>query len=132
MRVPASVIAGVLAALAVGTACFSEHQVDVTGLPTACQSIVASLNLPAGTVVVGIQNFAFAPASVAVAKGKPVTWVNCEPAGTVPHTATADDNSWTSPLLNPGQTYTRTFAASGTTGYHCSPHPFMKGTVVVQ
>jgi plastocyanin len=132
LRVPAGVAAGVLAALAVGTACFSEHRVDVTGLPAECQSLVSALSLPAGSVIVGIQNFGFTPASVSVAKGTTVTWVNCEGEPALGHTVTADDKSWTSPVFTRGKTYTRTFTASGTVGYHCEPHPFMKAAVVVQ
>ncbi|HTZ41834.1 MAG TPA: plastocyanin/azurin family copper-binding protein [Candidatus Omnitrophota bacterium] len=31
-----------------------------------------------------------------------------------------------------GGTYSHTFAAAGTYSYHCSIHPSMKGTIIVQ
>jgi plastocyanin len=36
------------------------------------------------------------------------------------------------PFLNPGATYTVTFAQGGTFAYHCTPHPFMVAKIVVQ
>ena len=96
-----------------------------------CQVPIAVID--SGHVVVAIRNFAFVPDSIAVPAGATVTWVNCEDAGTEPHTTTADDGTtWASPELAPGQRYTRTFPAAGTFPYHCEPHPFMQAKVVVQ
>ncbi|MGZ7188671.1 MAG: plastocyanin/azurin family copper-binding protein, partial [Halobacteriota archaeon] len=36
------------------------------------------------------------------------------------------------PLLNTGDTYTYQFNNSGSFPYHCSIHPYMKGTIVVE
>jgi plastocyanin len=38
---------------------------------------------------------------------------------------------FSSPLLGPGTTWSRTFDAVGSFSYHCHPHPSMTGTVVV-
>ena len=85
-----------------------------------------------GSTIVIIRDFAFTPAQVRVRPGTRVTWVNCGAVGSEAHTSTADANSWNSPLLAAGATYTREFAAAGAFAYHCQPHPGMKGTVTVE
>jgi plastocyanin len=78
------------------------------------------------SVVVTIRDFEYSPASVTIRPGATVVFVN---AGQIAHTATADDNSWDTGSIAPGQRARHTFGA-GTSAYHCTPHPFMKGTVV--
>ena len=80
-----------------------------------------------GTMV-SIENFAFNPPNISVAPGTTVTWVNND---TVPHTTTADDGTWDSETLQPGQSFSFTFSSAGTFPYHCEIHPFMTGTVTV-
>lgn len=70
----------------------------------------------------------YSPPTVTVNVGDTVTWVN---TGANPHTATADDGSWDTGLLEPGLSGSMTFSQPGTYTYHCIPHPWMKGTVVV-
>jgi hypothetical protein len=77
-------------------------------------------------VYVKIQDFGFHPASVAVAPGTTVRFVNRDPAG---HTATADDASWDTGLLFQNQYADVVFNASST--YDCDPHPFMRGEIIV-
>jgi amicyanin len=79
--------------------------------------------------VVVVQQFSFQPAEVRVRAGERVTWLNCDPD---PHTSTADNGEWASPLLAAGQSFTQTFATVGQFDYHCVPHPFMTGRVVVE
>jgi plastocyanin len=50
----------------------------------------------------------------------------------VAHTATSDTGVWDSGTLATGQSYSHTFDQPGTYTYHCTIHPFMKGTIVVQ
>jgi plastocyanin len=78
---------------------------------------------------VTISGFAFDPNSITIKVGESVTWTNQDSAG---HTVTADDNSWTSPTFKKGETFTQKFTTAGTFTYHCSIHPTMKGTVIVQ
>ena|ERR687886_536565 len=80
-----------------------------------------------GTMV-SIENFAFNPPNISVAPGTTVTWVNND---TVPHTTTADDGTWDSETLQPGQSFSFTFSSAGTFPYHCEIHPSMRGTVTV-
>jgi plastocyanin len=108
--------------------CFSER---ATGSETGTKSCTAQLPSTAfGTTIVVIQNFAFVPAEVHVRAGTKVTWVNCD--APTPHTTTADGGAWSSELLDPGATVTVDFPTVGTFPYHCVPHPFMTGRVVVE
>jgi plastocyanin len=77
---------------------------------------------------VHISGFAFSPTDVQVNLGAQVDWDNHDAA---PHTATADDASWDSGILDPGATYQRTFGSAGVFPYHCAVHPSMVGRVVV-
>jgi hypothetical protein len=45
---------------------------------------------------------------------------------------TLDDGSMASPLIHPGARFRFVFDHAGTFSYHCTPHPFMKGVVVVK
>ena len=48
------------------------------------------------------------------------------------HTVTSDNNAWpSSPLLDLNKTFSFTFTKAGTYTYHCGPHPFMTGTIIV-
>jgi plastocyanin len=48
------------------------------------------------------------------------------------HTTTADSSGWNSGPIQPGQNSGAVyFGAVGTFTYHCSIHPTMTGTVVV-
>jgi beta-lactam-binding protein with PASTA domain len=78
---------------------------------------------------VTIINLAFDPASITVNAGDTVTWVNED---TTAHTIVADDGSFDSGSVAPGESFQFAFAAAGTVPYHCGIHPSMTGTVVVQ
>ena len=65
---------------------------------------------------------------ITINKNVTVTWTNVD---AMPHTVTADDNSFTSDELNQNDTYSHTFTTDGTFDYHCAIHTGMKGTVVV-
>lgn len=84
----------------------------------------------AGVRTVEIRDFAFTPAEIRVPVGTTIHWVN-EEEGVV-HTVTADDESFDSGSLQPGEGWSRRFDAPGRYPYHCTPHPFMKATVVVE
>ena len=79
-------------------------------------------------------SFAFSPASVTIKVGTTVTWKNTT---AVSHTVTSDDGkSFDSGAANPiapqSGTFSFTFATAGTFAYHCTIHPFMKATIIVQ
>lgn len=86
----------------------------------------------AQTASVSIQNFAFSPATLTIPAGTTVTWTNND---TVAHTSTSDPGdaiSWNSGTLSQGQSFSFTFQQAGTFTYHCTFHPFMKATIIVQ
>jgi plastocyanin len=82
-----------------------------------------------GGIAVTIQGMSYNPSALTVTRGATVTWTNRD---NVQHTVTADDNSFSSPLINPGGSYSRTFNTPGTIPYHCTPHPQMTATITVQ
>ena len=78
---------------------------------------------------VTIADFSFAPATITVSQGDTVTWTN---NGPTPHSATASNGSFDTGILPKGESGSHTFDEAGTFSYFCQPHPYMKGTVVVQ
>jgi plastocyanin len=114
-----------LTAAALG-GCFSQHEA------TAPTEGVCSFPLGpgvSGSTIVVIRDFTFEPADVRVRAGERITWINCDPDQ---HTSSADAGQWASPLLSPGNGFTQTFATTGQFSYHCEPHPFMTGRVIVE
>jgi plastocyanin len=81
------------------------------------------------TAMVNIQNIAFNPPNMTVAPGTTVTWVNNDQ---VNHTVTADNGTFNSGILQPGQRFAHTFKKAGTYAYHCNIHSSMRGTVTVR
>lgn len=77
---------------------------------------------------VEITGMAFAPAALSVAPGDSIRWTNRD---LVPHTATATDQSWTSPPLKKGESFTLEVTKGMTGTYKCRFHPSMKGTITV-
>jgi plastocyanin len=101
--------------------------VAVGGLVLALPAAAAA---PAGApVAVSVQFQAYAPEDVEALPGDTVEWTNSSPRS---HTVTAADGSFDSGELEPGATFSRTFAAEGTYAYHCTIHLSMAGTVAVR
>jgi plastocyanin len=69
------------------------------------------------------------PNPLTISTGTTVTWTNSD---TVPHTSTANGGAFDSGTMAPGDTFRFTFAAAGTFQYHCTIHPGMVGSIVVQ
>jgi plastocyanin len=100
---------------------------STTPAPTVGSQPAAS-QAGAGSGAATIVDFAFQPTALTVAKGTAVTWTN---TGSVGHTVTADDASFTSATIAAGTTFSHTFDTAGTFTYHCSIHSQMKATVTV-
>jgi plastocyanin len=83
----------------------------------------------AATGDVVISDFEFTPHTVRVVEGDTVVWSNDGPTS---HSATAKDGSFDTGVFAKGGSRQVTFDNPGTFAYYCTPHPFMKGTVVVQ
>ncbi len=84
-----------------------------------------------GTVSVSIVDFAFNPKTITIPVGTTVRWTN---TGNAPHTVTSTSSprAFDSGTLNSGDTFQHTFTTAGQFPYHCSIHPSMTGTVIVQ
>jgi plastocyanin len=78
---------------------------------------------------VHIQNFKFVPATLTVAPGTVVTFINDDQE---PHTVTATNKSFDSEGLDTNQKWPHTFAKAGTYTYFCEMHPYMHGSVIVK
>ena len=116
------------ACLAAGAlaSCFSQREATAP-IEGVC-SFPVEEGVPGSTLVV-IRGFAFGPGEVRVRAGQRVTWINCD---TDAHTSTANAGAWASRLLAPGDAFTQIFGAPGEFLYHCEPHPFMTGRVIVE
>ena len=110
--------------------CFSERGATNPNTSGTCSVPIGS-QVPGSTLIV-IRNFGFEPASVTIAQGGTVTFVNCDDPGQPSHTSTADAGAWNSPLLAPGEAFSHTFDQTGDFAYHCEPHPSMVGAVSVR
>jgi len=79
----------------------------------------------------------FSPSTLTINVGDTVKWV-CSSSGSLSHTSTSGsnctaDNKWNSGNLNPGDTYSHQFTATGTYPYFCTYHCSygMVGTITV-
>ena len=80
---------------------------------------------------VSIENHAYQPAVITIAKGTTVTWTNKDRVQHDVMPTVKSDAFPGSTLLSGGESYSFTFDTPGTYEYYCSPHTFMRGTVVV-
>jgi plastocyanin len=72
---------------------------------------------------------AFTPATLEIAVGDTVTWINNDDTE---HTATAFDGTFDSGELAEGASFSFTFDTPGEFGYRCLFHSEMQGTIVVR
>ncbi len=96
--------------------------------------LIGGLSSTSGAIVhqVNIFDFGYNPSNVTVTQGDTVRWTNTGPST---HTSTSNSGSldpWNSGLLSASQSYQRQFNVVGNFGYHCTPHPFMTGTITVE
>ena len=93
--------------------------------------IAASLYVLAGpafaqeTASVSVIDNEYDPVDVEVEAGTTVTWTN---NGDLPHTVTADNGSFESGNMDPGDTFEQEFAEPGTYSYYCEYHGAQGGT----
>ncbi len=87
---------------------------------------------PSGEAVraakVEIVNFAYDPDPVTIQVGGKVIWMNRDSA---PHTATAEDGTFDTGIIEEGKIKSESFKEPGTYAYFCEIHPSMHGTVKV-
>lgn len=114
-----------------------EPSTPGAGTPEAPVSSPPSTDTPEAPmqsrVEVAMQGFQFQPAEVTIEAGGMVVWTNQD---NVPHTVIsgARDNptGLFDETVDPGGEFSFTFEEPGTYEYHCSLHPGMDGTVVVE
>jgi plastocyanin len=125
-RVVGGTVAVAPSTQAAPAAAVSAHAASTPAAVASAADQPAAHAAAAGSVT--IRDFSFGPKAITVHVGDTVTWAN---AGPTDHTATADDGSFDTGDLKAGQSGSHTFASAGTFAYHCTLHPFMRGTVQV-
>jgi len=109
-----SLLLSILAAIAV---------LSILSVSGTAQSSTASAP---NTIV--IKQMRYNPPDKSVSPGDVVEWKNQD---IFSHTVTADNGSFDSGLIAPGQSWKMTVQEPGTFRYHCRPHPNMAATLVV-
>ena len=101
-------------------------------MPETTAPPAAAVETPATTAgdgsTVSIRNFAFGPATLTVAVGTTVSFVNNDGSTHIVHFADGADSG----RLALGASWTRTFTAAGEYPYVCTIHPTMTGRIIVQ
>jgi plastocyanin len=127
-------VAGLFVLSLVVAACGSDDNgggtTSATGGATAATgatSTTGATGATAGGTTITIQGFAFNPSTITVSGQTDLTITNKD---TVTHTFTLDDGS-VDQSIAPGTTENVTVDVSQTTGFHCSIHTRMTGTIEV-
>jgi plastocyanin len=111
----------------------SRRFVLKSALVSAVSALIAPLSAGSSTAgknyLVVIAGAAFEPKSLVVRSGDSVTWINND---IVPHTATADDGSWDTGLLNSGEEKSIVFSDAQSSAYICTYHPSMQASLQVE
>ena len=81
-----------------------------------------------GPYEVWIQGMAFNPSTITVSAGTTIIWINKD---AVAHTVTSNTGVFDSGSVSFNGTYSRLFSTVGTFPYHCTIHPSMTATVIV-
>lgn len=91
---------------------------------------VETADAAAKTITINIKEYKYSKPSITVKKGTKIKWVNKDE---MKHNATTSKAGGPKgPLLAKGKSYTWTASKKGTFNYTCSPHPFMKGKIIVK
>ena len=94
---------------------------------SGCGSAAEEEAVPPDENTVLIQDYKYQPAEITIQSGETVTWINKD---SVRHTATGD--TFDSGLFGKDESFQQTFEEAGTFDYICTPHPYMKGKVIVE
>jgi len=117
---------GTSSASGTGAAAAATARPTATSLPTATK--------PPATARVKItehnEKYDFEPATLTITVGTTVVWTNTSDA---PHIVSSDSGPTlqSTTIKASSGTFSHTFAQAGTYSYHCTIHPYMKGTIVV-
>lgn len=110
--------------------------VFLTGASASAQAVEVLTENPAvmveeaaDAVQIEIVNTQYGEPEITIPAGTVVTWTNRDPT---PHNVEFTELDIQGPLLRASHTYSVRFNEPGTYDYICTPHPFMKGTVIVE
>jgi len=110
----------------------STTQAETAPGTTSTEEPSGNAPAPSGEAVraakVRIVESFYDPDPVTIQVGGKVIWQNED---TAPHTATADDGSFDTGMIEEGKIKSETFKEAGTYSYFCEIHPAMHGTVEV-
>jgi plastocyanin len=123
MTIPGSTQSWLKTAVVVSALAFALALVGLRGEPASAGPVARA----SGSATVDINNFAFHPPTLTVAKGTTVTFSN---SSKVTHTATRG-GAFDSGLIRPGKSVSIRFTHKGTFAYHCEIHPLMHGKIIV-
>jgi plastocyanin len=94
---------------------------------------VLALALPApgvaATIQIKITATGFTPKTVTINQGDTVKWTNDDK---VNHQLVANNGTFASPIIRPGQAYPFTFNTAGKVNYHDALHPALTGTITIK
>jgi amicyanin len=91
----------------------------------------ARADTPSGDplVRVSVKGFRYAAPTLTIKAGTTVTWTNLDEE---PHTVASDGGAFRSGALDTNERFSFRFTAPGTYPYHCTLHPYMTGSIVVE
>jgi plastocyanin len=95
-------------------------------LVTASLAVVTSVS--AATTTVAITKAGFVPSATTINVGDSVTWTNNDSTN---HQVISQEGGFASPIMKPGETWSRTFEKAGSFSYNDAFNKTFKGTVTV-
>lgn len=107
-------------------------------LATASGALADKIELldaaPEDALVVNIDKMKYETPEITIKAGDAVTWTNLE---VMPHNVhflagVVADEAVKGTMLKKDESWSARFNEPGTYDYHCTPHPFMRGKVVVE
>ncbi len=110
---------------------------SVKGFDMPCLANASNINehMELGEHNIVIGNYEFHPQNLTVKTGTTVTWINMDTVGHNIESGTHEQEDLTkifeSPILQHMQSFSYTFNEPGEYVYHCDPHPYMEGIVIV-
>lgn len=112
----------------IGTAIQTDSDYNPNDVMTLTPTILEDKGFQKNKVTITIGNIraGFVPTTFTIKKGVEVTWTNND---VVDHTVKGAN--WESPVLHPGQTWSRVFSSVGSFDYACGIHTVMQGTINV-
>ena len=122
----------VAAAILATAAATGALAADKIALPN--ETPVAAAEVPEGAIVVHISKMKYDTPELTIKAGDTVVWINQE---VMPHNVAfkkgvVGDDAFKGEMLKKDQAYAITFTEAGTYDYFCTPHPFMRGKVIVE